>query len=288
MRALSARLENRLWGQLGQRLISQLTDQLSMQLRRQLLEELQGHERLGLQLDNHFAGGWTCGWPALFDYCSRIGVSYTQEDMALLQLWTQVSRECHWWFPYEGIVLASDRPRVLTVDAAGRLHNERGAALEYSDGLGVHAWHGVRVEGWVIAYPASLTVYDIEGQTNAEVRRVLIERYGWQRYIEDCGSVVDHVPDDHPVVGLRGARLLRKELPGEPEPIVYLDMVNSTAEADGTHRHYLERVDPKAYGGDAGRLCHAAMASRWHHRDASGALVRTFARWQDYLPVAES
>jgi hypothetical protein len=69
---------------------------------------------------------------------------------------------------------------------------------------------------------------------------------------------------------------------------VYLEMMNSTPQADGTYKHYLERIDPKAYNGDAGRLCHAAMASLWHYRDDNGRLVRTFSRWQDYQPTAES
>lgn len=78
------------------------------------------------------------------------------------------------------------------------------------------------------------------------------------------------------------------ELPDEEEPIVYLEMRNSTPEADGTFRRYLERIDPNAYEGDAGRLCHAAMASRWMHRDDNGSLVPTFERWQDYRPTSES
>ena len=56
------------------------------------------------------------------------------------------------------------------------------------------------------------------------------------------------------------------------EPIVYLEMLNSTPEPDGTYKRYLERIDPNAYGGMAGRSCHAAMASRWRpvcrYRDA--------------------
>jgi hypothetical protein len=65
-------------------------------------------------------------------------------------------------------------------------------------------------------------------------------------------------------------------------------MRNSTPEPDGTCRYYLERIDPKIYGGDAARLCHAAMASRWRHRDDAGRLQLTFERWQDYQPAAES
>jgi hypothetical protein len=65
-------------------------------------------------------------------------------------------------------------------------------------------------------------------------------------------------------------------------------MLNCTPEPEGSYKRDLERIDPKAYGGDAGRLCHAAMASLWRYRDDSGRLRRTFERWQDYVPTAES
>lgn len=88
---------------------------------------------------------------------------------------------------------------------------------------------------------------------NTEVRRFLIGRQGRARYIQDCGAeVIDCVPEDHPIPGLRGARLSCKELEGEPESIVYLERVNSTSRPDGTF---------KRHGGEAGKLCHAVGAS---------------------------
>lgn len=210
----------------------------------------------------------------------------------------QTMRSACWWYPHTDFVLVCERPREIHQEPArGRsrrpgaqqLHRENGPAMAWPDGFGVHAYHGRLVPGWVLEHPEAITTDDIAQMPNAEVRRVMIERYGWRRYIIDCGAViVDSVPLDHPIIGLRGARLLRKELPGEQEPIVYLEMRNSTPAPDGSIRHYLERIDPKAYDGEAGRLCHAAMASRWFHRDEHGELHRTFARWQDYVPQVES
>jgi hypothetical protein len=117
----------------------------------------------------------------------------------------------------------------------------------------------------------------------------MLEKYGWAKYMRDCGArVVDEVDETHPIRGLRGARLLRKELPDEPEPIIYLDMVNSSPEPDGSFRRYLERIDPKAYGAVAARSCWAAMASRWRYRDESGALQMTFQDYREYRPAAET
>jgi hypothetical protein len=202
-----------------------------------------------------------------------------------------------WWFTHRDFILVAEQPTQVQRESlssvsgrqSARLHNLQGPAITWSDGWSIHAVRGLDVPGWIIEQSGTITVADIERETNAELRRTLLECYGWQRYISDCGAeVVDSVPMDHGILGLRGARLLRKELPGEPEPLVYLEMVNSTPEPDGSLRHYLERIDPKAYGGKAATSCHAAMASRWHHRDEHGRLLRTFERWQDYLPTGES
>jgi len=101
-------------------------------------------------------------------------------------------------------------------DHAQRLHHLDGLALAWPDRWGLHAYHGVAVPAWLIERPQAITLATIEQQRNAEVRRVMLERLGWRRYFDQCGAaVVDSIPMDHPVVALCGARLLRKELPGD-------------------------------------------------------------------------
>jgi hypothetical protein len=204
-----------------------------------------------------------------------------------------------WWLPHKDFLMVCERPREIHRELVNpdrlrgvgshHLHRGDGPALLWPDGWSVWALHGRFVPAWIVEDPERITVAAIDSQENAEVRRLMIELYGWERYIRDCGAeVIDRVPMDHEIRGLRGARLLRKHLSGEPEPIVYLEMLNSSPEPDGTYRRYLERIDPKIYNGDAGRRCHAAMASRWRYRDAAGQLQLTFMRWQDYRPTEES
>lgn len=183
--------------------------------------------------------------------------------------------------------LVSDRPEVLTVDDRRRPHNATGPSHRWRDGWSLWHWHGVRIpehQRHVIETPHLITVQEIETEENAEVRRVMIERYGPARYVVDSGARIVHsVPEDSPMVGLRSARLLTKQVPDD-EPIVYVDLLNSTPEPDGSTKRYMLRVDPNAYNGDAGRNAHAAAASTWRNHDGSLA----FKRWQDYKPGAES
>jgi hypothetical protein len=286
------RLGGQIWSQMGEQSTDNQFRTQNPDIRRQL------HGRI--PAIDHFSGAWEQDKIIAHDFCERIGVVYGRSGWKpyppvpvqapwALPLWLEEKRQCHWWFPYEGLVFASERPCFLSLDSDGRLHNSERAALEYRDGYSLYAWHGVTVPSWIIERPRDITVENIDQESNAEVRRVMLEQYGWTRYMADCDAVVvDATPPDHPIPGLRGARLLLRQLRDEPEPFVCLEMVNSTPESDGTHKRYLQRIDPNAYDGDAGRHCHAAMASLWHHRDDDGNLVRTFERWQDYAPTAES
>jgi hypothetical protein len=131
--------------------------------------------------------------------------------------------------------LVSDRPTLIHRDDRGRLHCESGPAIAYPDGFSVYAVHGVRVPADVIENPSSVTVERIERETNAEVRRVMIERYGQARYLVDAGAQAVH-EDDYGV-------LYRKEILGD-EALVMVKVVNSTAEPDGSYKDYFLRVPP--------------------------------------------
>ena len=99
------------------------------------------------------------------------------------------------------------------------------------------------IYAWVIEHPERITVARIDAETNAEVRRVMIERYkrgesvrGAARYMLDGGArKLDH--DE------AYGTLHYRDVPDD-EPIVILEMRNRTPEVDGTFKHYYERVPP--------------------------------------------
>jgi hypothetical protein len=72
----------------------------------------------------------------------------------------------------------------------GQLHREDGPAIEYADGS--KEWHlnGVNVPKYVILQPEKITLERIKKAKNNEVRSIMIERYGWQRYLVDSNAQV--------------------------------------------------------------------------------------------------
>ncbi|QBS44788.1 DUF6745 domain-containing protein [Nocardia sp. CS682] len=146
-----------------------------------------------------------------------------------------VAREAGWWWPYEKVALISERPTALHRDEAGRLDRGDGPALAYPDGFELHAWRGMSVSADFLDSLRALTPEQIRAEENAELRRIMLEYYGYDRYLDESGAQPIHRDE----TGV----LWRIELVGD-EDVVMVEVVNSTPEPDGTHRTYWLRVPP--------------------------------------------
>ncbi|HEY9759692.1 MAG TPA: hypothetical protein V6C97_31320 [Oculatellaceae cyanobacterium] len=125
------------------------------------------------------------------------------------------------------------KPTSSSFDDSWRLHSQSSAALEFCDGTMFYYWHGVEVPEQVVLRPHKIKLKDIFAEPNAEVRRVLVERYGYDNF---C-MVARKIQEDE-----YGA-LFYKDMPGD-EPWVVVKVQNSTAEPDGSFKKYFLRVPP--------------------------------------------
>ena len=127
-----------------------------------------------------------------------------------------------------------------------RLHCADGPALR-SDVEDLYFWHGVLVPAFAVTRPGWITVKHILSEQNAEVRRVLIERYDSVgepgRFMLDAGAKVL----DSAVQPMRAGQpeaineLLSIDLPGDPEGrMVAIRVIDPS-----TGRAYLLRVHPE-------------------------------------------
>ncbi|TDC20113.1 hypothetical protein E1265_22815 [Streptomyces sp. 8K308] len=147
----------------------------------------------------------------------------------------EVARAAGWWWPYAELAVISERPTELHRDEAGRLDRGDGPALAYADGFALHAWRGLPVPGEFLDQLGSLTPDLIREEENAELRRVMLEHYGYDRYLAESGAKPVHRDE----TGV----LWRIALSGD-EDVVMVEVVNSTPEPDGTSRTYWLRVPP--------------------------------------------
>lgn len=178
---------------------------------------------------NNQWSGWAA-YVSFFRHVAKLQIDYSK--------WQHYESACIHGGPmimHKEFCIVSDRPKTLLVDAQNRPHCDDGPFCQWRDGSALYAVHGVRVPSWIIESPHELTVGKIEAEQNAEVRRVMIERYGQAKFLQDAGATQVHADDF--------GTLYRKEIIGD-EPLVMVKVVNSTPEPDGSFKDYFLRVPP--------------------------------------------
>lgn len=220
------------WGATGGHLWEH-TERLAERVRSGLVEELTAgstdpaaaERSLRLLLLDAVLGQHDAAWLCAFD---------TQEGTPLHGLGV-LARSAGWWWPYERLAVLCERPVELHRDEAGRLDRGDGPALAFPDGFALHAWRGMPVPAEFLAGLGTLTSERIREEENAELRRVMLEFYGYDRYLRESGAT--------PVYQDETGVLWRIPMPDD-EPVVMVEVVNSTPEPDGTSRTYWLRVPP--------------------------------------------
>ena len=101
------------------------------------------------------------------------------------------------------------------------------------DHVGIR-WNGIAVSRRVAFHPETLTHTEILAERNAELRRVMIERFGYERLFETAGA--EELDRDHDAGGER--RLLRIEIPNDEA------LVCVSVRCPSTGHQFVLRVPP--------------------------------------------
>ncbi|MDZ4834272.1 MAG: hypothetical protein SGJ27_10895 [Candidatus Melainabacteria bacterium] len=130
------------------------------------------------------------------------------------------------------ICFVCEPPIAMLRDENNRFHSTNGPAIAYQDQYEIYFWHNTRVPSKAIVCEVNLEV--IEKERNVEVLRVLLERYGIERYIQDAGAVCFH--EDKTGVLYR--------IEKGQDAYAFVAVTNSTPEIDGTYKRYFLQVPP--------------------------------------------
>jgi len=189
-----------------------------------------------------YRGGWW--WYSELSWLATTYIGAVQLKKASVKSWAEPVFEAFvagaWILHFtEDTLYWVAKPKVhvepITPGNGRRLHNSSYAAVE-SDLENIYFWHGVLVPAFVVTYPQWITLTHIQDEANAEVRRVMIERYGLSRYLLDSGA--KKLAEDE------FGELYSTEIPGD-ESLVMVKVLNSTAESDGSYKPYFLRVHPE-------------------------------------------
>ena len=122
-------------------------------------------------------------------------------------------------------------------------------------------WKGVPIDQRIAFRPDTITAAEVLAERNVELRRVLLERLGYDRFLQEAkAQTIDRDTDSG---GER--RLLKVSLPGDEDLVCIVVVCPSTA------KQYILRVPPKT------RTCKQAAA--W---------IAGFDNANDYSPLKET
>lgn len=175
-------------------------------------------------------GSQDASWLAFYDAFGRFGL-----DVSIIDGLVKVAKNCGWWWPFDNVCIVTSRPTQIHQDDRFRLHSEDGPALQYPDGWAIWAIHGIRVDQKVIEAPDTLTVEEIRSHPNVEIRRIMVERFGQERYLRESNAKMIHKDDF--------GTLWQVDMVND-EPITMVEVLNATPEPDGTYKNYFLRVPP--------------------------------------------
>ena len=170
-------------------------------------------------------------WLGPYEYLRDVLELYG-DTARLTGLW-QVARTLGWLQPHQRTCWLSEPPDLLRGDTRDRLHDSTGPALRYPDGWSVWAWKGVEIPRWMIERPDRITLASIDAESNVELRRCLIEIMTPARYVALGGP--ERVAEDE-------AGVLWRKTWFPPDAWAAVEVINATAEPDGTYRHFFLQV----------------------------------------------
>lgn len=136
-------------------------------------------------------GAYDLYWLAFYAVGREIGKLngediFEKADSEELDDMLAISQATLWW-PFD-TCLVCDTPKEIHVDESGALHNDKGPAILYRDKVCLWMIHGVEVNEKIVMRPKSLTLKEINNEQNAEVKRIMIDRFGAWKYAEKVGA----------------------------------------------------------------------------------------------------
>jgi hypothetical protein len=230
---------------------SQVRSQVESQVRSQVGSQVwsQVGSQVGFGLGNDRGGAFWASWCAYVSFIRDV-LGWDDPVLERFRVDEILAENCGWVWWHENVLAISDNPEFILRDDQGRLHNHAGPAIKYRDGWSIYSVHGVNVPADIIDHPESITAKKILKEENAEIKRVMLDLYGYDRYLADTNAK-PLSRDDY-------GELFRVE--SDLLPVNIVKVRNSTAEQDGKFKDYFLK------GRHDAETAHEAVASTFGMR----------------------
>jgi hypothetical protein len=171
----------------------------------------------------------------VYEYLHDV-LAWREPTQPLRGLWA-IAKNGGWIVPHEHVCWISERPSELRTDGRGRLHCQDGPALSYPDGWSAYVWKGVQVPGWMIEHPEWITAAKIADMFEPVLRNCMIEIITPECFVKT--GTVERVCEDETGILWRKLWSFRGVAIGSWSAV---EVVNGTAEEDGSRKRYFLRV----------------------------------------------
>jgi len=117
-------------------------------------------------------------------------------DEDKLSLFSEFNKRCPVWMWCDKAVYILKKPTQVNWEGTF-LHCDDGPSVEYNNEFKLWTINGVPVDEQIVMRPETQTLDQINQEKNEEVKRVRIDRFGWQSYLEQMqATVLDEQTND--------------------------------------------------------------------------------------------
>lgn len=131
-------------------------------------------------------------WSPWFSHVTfhRDVLNWEHDEMPILNAEEALAKKVGWYWAGTYFCILSQPPQEIHFDDQFRLHNENGPALMWADGTKTWWINGLVVDEQIVMNPHTQTIDQIRQEENEEIRRIRIERYGWEAYLTNINAKV--------------------------------------------------------------------------------------------------
>ena len=224
---------------------------------------------IGQEWPNYIGGRWWLSYSAYTSFFKEVchlelEGNLWERDAA----YAAANEEASWWWPHSHFVVACRPPTAfhsLQVRPAGWgshvLHNDTGPSIAWRDGLKLYHWMGRRVTRQIIEEPETITVAQIHAESNTEVRRAMLAKFGPDRYVQALGVTPIHIDAGQELYEIPRegdtALCYVRGINGSPEPFGTEPKGDHVVRGNRWFKRYWIRVKPGA------KTVHEAVASSY-------------------------
>lgn len=139
---------------------------------------------------NYGYGSNEAFWVVFYKYFKEVcGVEYVEKSNEGLEIFETLAHNSGWHYLFNECAVICDRSSNIDIEQ-NVLHNDEGPAIAYSDDVKIFAIGGHVVTEQIVMHPETLTLDQIENETDVETRRIMIQRYGVAKYLTETGAKV--------------------------------------------------------------------------------------------------